>query len=101
MENIEMNEIVYNDLYVKNLSQLSYSIFQDENLIESEEKANECLNYLLDNLKKVYDLIDTLDEGGYFDNKDNHVSQLRDDIDLYQVGDILNFLETIKIKLKK
>lgn len=101
MENIEMNEIVYNDLYVKNLSQLSYSIFQDENLIENEEKANDCLNYLLDNLKKVYDLIDTLDEGGYFDNKDNHVSQLRDDIDLYQVGDILNFLETIKIKLKK
>lgn len=95
---IERNEIVYNELPIENLSQLSYSIYQDEYIIDNEDTANDCLKYLLENLKKVYDLIDTLDEGEYFENKDNNVSKLRNEIDLYQVGDIINFLETIKIK---
>lgn len=97
-DEIEYNEIICNELPIVNLGQLSYSIYQDEYLIEDENKANECIKYLLDNLKKVYDLIDTLDEGEYFENKDNKVSKMRHAIDLYQVGDIINFIETIKIK---
>lgn len=95
---IERNEIVYNELKIKNLAQLSYSIYQDEFVIDSEDTANDCLKYLLENLVNIYDFIDTLDEGEYFDNKDNYVSKLRDNVDLYQLGDIINFIQTIKIK---
>ena len=98
MENIERNEIFVNELPIKNLKQLSYSIFQDEYLIEDENKANECLKYLIDNLDKLRNLIDYMDEGGYFDNQENKTTILRNEIDIYQIGDILNFLETIKIK---
>lgn len=93
---IELNEIVYNELPVKNLKQLSYSIWQDDTCMENEEQANKCLEDLLDNLKRVYDFLDTLDE------EDNTLTKTQqsylENIDLYQIGDIINFIETIKIK---
>ena len=95
---IEINEIVKNDLLVKNLKQLSYSIYQDEDLIEDEKKANECIKYLTDNLKSVYNLLDNVID---ILNEDLGMEKLQDElnkIDLYQVGDIINFLETINIK---
>lgn len=95
---IETDEIVYNELPIKNLAQLSYSIYQDDSLIESEDKANECLKYLKENLQKVYDLIDMLDDGEYFEDEEKEVSKKRNEVDLYQIGDIINFIETIKIK---
>ena len=95
---IETGEIVYNELPIKNLAQLSYSIYQDDSLIESEDKANECLKYLKENLQKVYDLIDMLDNGEYFEDEEKEVSKKRNEVDLYQIGDIINFIETIKIK---
>lgn len=95
---IETDEIVYNELPIKNLAQLSYSIYQDDSLIESEDKANECLEYLKENLQKVYDLIDMLDDGEYFEDEEKEVSKKRNEVDLYQIGDIINFIETIKIK---
>ena len=95
---IETDEIVYNELPIKNLAQLSYSIYQDDSLIESEDKANECLKYLKENLQKVYDLIDMLDNGEYFEDEEKEVSKKRNEVDLYQIGDIINFIETIKIK---
>lgn len=104
MEKIEMFEIVKNKLRVKSLEQLSYSIFQDENLMENVEKANDCIKYLTENLKVLYDLIDTLDSEGYFDcdNKlginNLEVLKIRDNFDLYQLGDVINLLETIEIE---
>lgn len=72
------------ELKVKDLEQLSYNIYQDEFAIDTEEMANECLQSLNENLKKVYDFI-------------LHNEEQANEIDLYQVGDIINFLETIKI----
>ena len=95
---IETDEIIYNKLPIKNLAQLSYSIYQDDSLIESEDKANECLKYLKENLQKVYDLIEMLDDEEYFEDEKNEVSKKRNEVDLYQIGDIINFIETIKIK---
>ena len=92
---IEKNNILYNKLPIKNLAQLSYSIFQDEFCISTEKKANECLQYLTENLKKVYCFIESLDDEI---NLNNSQQDYFDDIDLYQIGDIINFLETIKIK---
>lgn len=95
---IETNEIVKNNLLVKNLKQLSYSVYQDEDLIEDEKRANECIKYLTENLKSVYDLLDNVMD---ILNEDLGMEKLQDElnkIDLYQVGDIINFLETINIK---
>ena len=95
---IETDKIVYNKLPIKNLAQLSYSIYQDDSLIESEDKANECLKYLKENLQKVYDLIEMLDDEEYFEDEKKEVPKKRNEVDLYQIGDIINFIETIKIK---
>lgn len=84
---IERNEIVKNELPIKNFEQLSYSIYQDEYVIENEKVANECVEYLTENLKKVYDFLED--------------KELSEDIDLYQIGDVINFLETIKIVKEK
>lgn len=89
-DKIERNEIVKNVLGVKSLEQLSYSIFQDEYLMEDENKANDCLKYLIENLGKVYE---------YLDNQEDYsMNWVMNNIDLYQIGDIINFLETIEIK---
>ena len=72
------------ELKIKDLEQLSYNIYQDEFAIDTEEMANECLQSLNENLKKVYDFI------LYNEEQPN-------EIDLYQIGDIINFLDTIKI----
>lgn len=61
---------------------------------ELEGVLNELSN-LSECLKKVYDLIDMLDDGGYFDDKKNETSKKRNEIDLFQLG---NFIESIKIK---
>lgn len=87
---IETNEIVKNNLLVKNLKQLSYSVYQDEDLIEDEKKANECIKYLTENLQRVYDFLS--------DNDDVFDDLQKNEIDVYQIGDIINFLKTINIK---
>lgn len=78
------------ELKVKDLEQLSYNIYQDEFAIDTEEMANECLQSLNENLKKVYDFI-----------LHNEEQANEKDIDLYQVGDIINLLDTIKIVKEK
>lgn len=101
-EEVEINEIVKNDLIVKSLKQLSYSIYQADDLIESEEKANECIKYLTEHLQRVYEF---LDEDIYELCEDNevmisciHETMQEKGIDVYQIGDIINFLDTINIK---
>lgn len=92
-ENIERNEIVKNILEVKSLEQLSYSIYQDEYLMDNNKQANKCLKSLIENLERVYE---------YFDNMEElDMDWVNDNIDLYQIGDIINFLETIEIKEKR
>ena len=87
-ESIERNEIVKNILEVKSLEQLSYSIYQDEYCMGDDKQANECIKYLTDNLKRVYEYLDNMD-------------CVDESIDLYQIGDIINFLDTIEIKEKR
>ena len=58
------------------------------------------LKYLKENLQKVYDLIDMLDDGGYFEDEEKKVSKKRNEVDLYQIGDIINFIETILKELE-
>lgn len=95
---IERNEIVKNELPIKNFEQLGYSIYQDEFAIENEKVANECIEYLTTNLKAVYEFIELLDNESTIEKlNDMIISRARDNFDLYQVGDIINFLETIKI----
>ena len=95
---IERNEIVKNELPIKNFAQLGYSIFQDEFAIENEIDANECLKYLIENLKALDILIDMLDEDDCFEKlNDRFIEKQRVAIDMYQIGDLINFLETIKI----
>lgn len=94
---IERNEIVKNELPIKNFAQLGYSIFQDEFVIENEKVANECIEYLTTNLKAVYEFIELLDYEDYEVLNNINISKARDNFDLYQIGDIINFLETIKI----
>ena len=74
------------ELKVKDLEQLSYNIYQDEFSLDTEEMANECLQSLNENLKKVYDFI-----------LHNEEQANEKGIDLYQIGDIINLLDTIKI----
>lgn len=82
-----------NILEVKSLEQLSYSIYQDEYCMDDDKQANECLKSLLENLERVYK---------YFDNMEElDMDWVNDNIDLYQIGDIINFLETIEIKEKR
>ena len=92
---IERNEIVKNELPIKNFAQLGYSIFQDEFVIENEKVANECIEYLTTNLKAVYEFIELLDYEDYEVLNNINISKARDNFDLYQIGDIINFLETI------
>jgi len=96
---IEKEEIFHNTLEIDNLGQLSYSIYQDEYVIDSEDTANDCLKYLNDNLDEIYHLISLLQEdtGCLPTNIQEQLSV----VDLYQLGDIINFVETIKIKEKK
>ena len=58
------------------------------------------LKYLKENLQKVYDLIDMLDDGEYFEDEEKEVSKKRKEVDLYQIGDIINFIETILKELE-
>ena len=92
-ENIERNEIVKNTLEVKSLEQLSYSIYQDEYCMDNDKQANKCLKSLIENLEKVYEYFDNMEELG--------MDWVNENIDLYQIGDIINFLETIEIKEKR
>ena len=91
---MEIKEI---ELKVKDLEQLSYNIYQDEFAIENEKVANECIKYLTTNLKAVYEFIELLDYEDYEVLNNINISKARDNFDLYQIGDIINFLETIKI----
>ena len=38
------------------------------------------------------------DDEEYFEDEKKEVSKKRNEVDLYQIGDIINFIETIKIK---
>lgn len=82
-----------NILEVKSLEQLSYSIYQDEYCMENNRQANKCLKGLIKNLEKVYE---------YFENiEELDMDWVQENIDIYQIGDIINFLETIEIKEKR
>ena len=83
------------------LDTLSNVLYQHAGAIDSEKMAREIITALNDNLKKAYKLIDKLDEGGYFDDEINNrfICELRATLDLYQVGDVINLLDGLKIEV--
>lgn len=87
-----------NKLVVESLDKLSVDLYDNEYEIDSEQFANELLTYLAINLQKAYDLICMLDSEGYFDDETKKVTQVRNEVDLYQIGDVVNLLNSIEVE---
>lgn len=87
------------NLIVKDLKKLSNDIYQDENCIDDEKMANEIVNNMVANLVQIYKLIDKLDDLDFLEKMNNtKLYEIRNEIDLYQLGDIMNLLNVINIK---
>ena len=87
------------ELIVKDLKKLSNDIYQDENCIDDEKMANEIIKVMIDNLMQIYKLVDKLDELDFLEKMNNtKLYEIRDEIDLYQLGDTMNLLSKINIK---
>lgn len=89
-----------NKLVVESLDKLSVDLYDNEYEIDSEDFANELISNLAINLQKAYDLIDMLDNGGYFDDETKKVTQIRSEVDLYQIGDVINLLNKMEVEEK-
>lgn len=88
-----------NYLMIKSLEKLSNDIYDNDSCIDSEEMANGIIESMAEQLHYVYALIERLDEEEHLENiNDIEVHKARNEIDLYQIGDIINLLNTIKIK---
>lgn len=88
-----------NILKVKTLSKLSVDIYQDDNCIKDVKTANEIIKFLQDNLSKVYKFIETIDENDVVDAYgDLSINRLRDGFDLYQIGDVINLLDSMEVQ---
>ena len=85
-------------LIVKSLDKLSFDLYGNAYEIDSEDFANELISNLSINLQKAYDLIDMLDVEGYFEDETKEVTQARNEVDLYQIGDVVNLLNSIEVK---
>ena len=89
-----------NKLIVESLDKLSIDLYNNDNEIESEQFANELLTHLSINLQKAYDLIDMLDAEDYFDDETKKVAQARREVDLGQILDVSNLLNSMEVKEK-
>lgn len=83
------------------LEDFSKILYDDPHAVDTKKMARELIKTLNDNLKNAYKLIDKLDEGGYFDDEINNrfIYDLRATLDLYQVGDVINLLDGLKIEV--
>lgn len=87
------------NLIVKDLKKLSNDIYQNEDCIDNEKMANEILESMIEQLGNVVKFMEWIDCNDFIEDiNDNHLSNLRDEIDLYQLGDIMNLLDVINIK---
>lgn len=87
------------DLIVKDLKKLSNDIYQNEDCIDDEKMANEILECMIKQLGNVVEFMEWIDFNGFIDDiNDNHLSNVWDEIDLYQLGDIMNLLNVINVK---
>lgn len=87
------------ELIVKDLKKLSDDIYQNEDCIDNEKMANEILESMIEQLGNVVKFMEWIDSNDFIEDiNDNHLSNLRDEIDLYQLGDIMNLLDVINIK---
>lgn len=87
------------NLIVKDLKKLSNDIYQNEDCIDDEKMANEILESMIEQLGNVVKFMECIDCNDFIEDiNDNHLSNLRDEIDLYQLGDIMNLLDVINIK---
>lgn len=88
------------NLIVKDLKKLSNNIYQNESCINNEKMANEILESMIEQLSNVVKFMEWIDCNDFIEDiNDNHLSNLRDEIDLYQLGDIMNLLDVINIKV--
>ena len=85
-----------------NLNELSEALYQDPHAVDSAESARELIKALNDNLKKAYDFINKLDDSGYLDGnfyeQEPETHNARDAFDVYQIGDIINLLDGLRIE---
>lgn len=85
-----------------NLKELSEALYQDPHAVDSAESARELITALNDNLKNAYDFIDKLDDSGYLDGnfyeQEPKTHNARDAFDLYQIGDVINLLDGLRIE---
>lgn len=84
------------------LDTLSNVLYQHAGAIDSEKMARELIKTLNDNLKNAYDFINKLDDSGLLDQDNHNLFELldaRDAFDVYQVGDVINLLDGLKIEV--
>lgn len=68
-----------------NLEDLSKTLYNDPHAVDTKKMARELIKALNDNLKALYQQIEDRDD---FDG-----------VDLYQVGDLINLLDGLKIEV--
>lgn len=87
------------NLIVKDLKKLSNDIYQDENCIDDEKMANEILECMIKQLGIIVEFMEWIDFNDFIEDlNDNHLSNLWNEIDVYQLGDIMNLLNVVNIK---
>lgn len=89
-----------NKLIVESLDKLSFDLYGNAYEIDSEDFANKLISNLSINLQKAYDLIDMLDIENYFNDETKEVTKVRSEVDLYQIGDVVNLLNSIEVEEK-
>ena len=88
-----------NILQVETLSKLSMDIYQNDSCIKDEKMANEILESMIEQLGIIAKFMEWIDFNDFInDINDNHLSNLWDEIDLYQIGDVINLLDSMKVK---
>ncbi len=88
-----------NILQVETLSKLSMDIYQNDSCIKDEKMADEILESMIEQLEAITKFVETLDENDVVDAYgDLKINRLRDEVDLYQIGDVINLLDSMKVK---
>lgn len=88
-----------NILQVETLSKLSMDIYQADNCIKDEKMADEILESMIEQLQAISEFVEWLDENDSLTiiNR-NTPFDLREKFDLYQIGDVINLLDSMKVK---
>lgn len=87
------------NLIVKDLRKLSNDIYQNENCIDNEKMANEMLESMIKQLGIIVEFMEWIYFNDFIEDlNDNHLGNLWGEIDVNQLGDLINLLNVIDIK---